>query len=78
MTKPGPSSAASIERPDDTDAAEESMLQYLGAAVIMRWSTLPSKVRRELFDDASAMRALADAERVDFPIFAGHLAGHLN
>jgi hypothetical protein len=54
------------------------MLRYLGAAVIMRWSTLPSKVRRELFDDASAMRALADEERVDLPIFAGHSAGRLN
>ena len=48
------------------------MLRYLGAAVIMRWSTLPSKVQRELFDDASAMRELADAEKADLTTFARH------
>jgi hypothetical protein len=54
------------------------MLRYLGVAVIMRWSTLPPKVQREILDDASAMRELTDAERVDLPAFARHPAERSN
>jgi hypothetical protein len=66
--------APSAESPSDPTIAdeEENMLRYLGAAVIMRWSTLPSKVQRELFDDASAMRELADAAKADLATFARH------
>jgi hypothetical protein len=66
--------APSAESASDRTIAdeEENMLRYLGAAVIMRWSTLPSKVQRELFDDASAMRELTDAEKADLPTFARH------
>jgi hypothetical protein len=71
--------AAPIKRPHDAAAAaEESMLRYLGVAVIMRWSTLPPKVQREILDDASAMRELTDAERVDLPAFARHPAERSN
>jgi hypothetical protein len=36
-------------------AQEERILRYLGAALLMRWNTLPRKLQRELFDDAGSM-----------------------
>jgi len=36
-------------------AEEEHVLRCLGAAVITQWNTLPTALRRELFDHASAM-----------------------
>jgi len=53
-------------RPEDVAAAkpaadaaiaqsEERILRCLGAAVIMQWNTLPTKLQRELFDTAGAM-----------------------
>jgi len=35
--------------------SEERILRCLGAAVIMQWNTIPTKLRRELFDTAGAM-----------------------
>jgi len=37
---------------------EEQILRCLGAALIMQWSTLPTKLQRELFDNAGAMGEL--------------------
>jgi len=34
---------------------EEQILKCLGAAVLMRWNTVPTKLRRELFDCASSI-----------------------
>jgi hypothetical protein len=34
---------------------EEQVLRCLGAAVIMQWNTLPTKLQKELFDNASSM-----------------------
>jgi hypothetical protein len=34
---------------------EEQILKYLGAAVLMRWNTVPTKLQRELFDCASSI-----------------------
>jgi len=34
---------------------EKHILRCLGAAVIMQWSTLPTKLQRELFDTAGSM-----------------------
>jgi hypothetical protein len=34
---------------------EEHMLRCLGAAVIMQWGTIPTKLQRELFDNAGSM-----------------------
>jgi hypothetical protein len=34
---------------------EECILRCLGAAVIMHWSTIPTKLQRELFDTADSM-----------------------
>ena len=39
-----------------TDAeTEEHILRCLGAAVIMQWNTIPTKLQRELFDTAGSM-----------------------
>ena len=42
-------------------ADEEHILRCLGAALIMRWNTLPRKLQRELFDDAGTMGELSEA-----------------
>jgi hypothetical protein len=34
---------------------EEHILRCLGAAVIMRWNTIPTKLQRELFDTAGSL-----------------------
>jgi len=39
---------------------EERILPCLGAALIMRWNTLPAKLQRELFDNAGSMGELLD------------------
>jgi hypothetical protein len=44
----------------DLAAQEEHVLRCLGAALIMQWSTLPQKLQRELFDNASSMGELLD------------------
>jgi hypothetical protein len=36
------------------------MLRCLGAAVVMQWSTLPTKLKRELFDNATAVGELSE------------------
>ena len=43
---------------DDSAAlaeVEEQVLRCLGAAVIMRWKTVPAKLQKELFDCASSI-----------------------
>ncbi len=45
-------------RVDQTLAEEEKILEYLGAAVIMRWGTLPTKIQRELFAHAASLADL--------------------
>ena len=39
---------------------EDLMLRCLGAAVVMQWSTLPTKLQRELFDSATAVGELSE------------------
>jgi hypothetical protein len=39
-------------------ADDEQILRCLGAAVIMRWSTLPTKIQRELFEHATSLADL--------------------
>jgi hypothetical protein len=39
---------------------EDKVLRCLGAALIMQWNTLPTKLRRELFDNAGSMGELLD------------------
>jgi len=40
---------------------EEYVLRCLGAALIMQWNTVPTKLQRELFDSAGSMGELLDA-----------------
>ena len=40
---------------------EEQILKCLGAAVLMRWNTVPTKLQRELFDCASTIGDLQRA-----------------
>lgn len=42
-------------------ADEEHTLRSLGVALIMRWSTLPQKLQRELLEDAESQGELSDA-----------------
>lgn len=44
--------------------AEERILRCLGAALIMHWETIPAKLRRELFDSATAMGELPETEEL--------------
>jgi hypothetical protein len=41
-------------------AEEEHVLRCLGAAVIMQWNAIPTKLQRELFDTAGSMGELLD------------------
>jgi hypothetical protein len=54
--------SAEQDRSNGTTLAEEEkhVLQCLGAALIMQWNTLPTKLRRELFDNAAAMSELLE------------------
>jgi hypothetical protein len=44
---------------DQTPAEDEKILECLGAAVIMLWGTLPTKIQRELFEHATSLADLA-------------------
>jgi hypothetical protein len=53
-----PSEDEPVTKPIDTEAAakvEEHILRCLGAAVMMHWSAIPTKLQRELFDTAGSM-----------------------
>jgi hypothetical protein len=53
-----PSEDASERKPFDGEAVakiEEHILRCLGAAVMMHWSTIPTKLQRELFDTAGSL-----------------------
>jgi hypothetical protein len=40
--------------PDAADAQQENILHCLGAAVILNWNTIPTKLQRALFEAASS------------------------
>ena len=42
----------------DNDDDDDHVLRCLGAAVITRWNTIPTKLQKELFDNASSMGEL--------------------
>ena len=52
---------------------EEHILRCLGAALIMQWNTLPTQLRRELFDNAGSMGALLQT-----PALRGRIARFLH
>jgi hypothetical protein len=43
---------------------EEQILKCLGAAVIMQWNTMPTKLRRELFGCASSIGSIGDLQQI--------------
>jgi hypothetical protein len=45
---------------DQALAENEKILEYLGAAVIMRWGMLPTKIQRELFEHAASLADLGE------------------
>jgi hypothetical protein len=44
---------------------EQRILRCLGAAVIMNWNTIPTKLQRELFDTAGSMGGSAEISRAE-------------
>jgi hypothetical protein len=42
------------------DEDEEKILRCLGAALLLRWNTVPTKLQRELFDCASSLGDLQE------------------
>jgi hypothetical protein len=44
---------------DQVPGDDKKILECLGAAVIMRWGTLPTKIQRELFEHATSLADLA-------------------
>jgi hypothetical protein len=44
---------------DQAPGDDKKVLECLGAAVIMRWGTLPTKIQRELFEHATSLADLA-------------------
>ena len=46
---------------DQAPAEDEEILECLGAAVIMLWGSLPTKIQRELFEHATSLADLAQA-----------------
>jgi hypothetical protein len=65
----------SEQNPNDATLAEdeEHILRCLGAALIMQWNTLPTKLQRELFDNAGSM-----GELLDTPALRGQIARFLH
>ena len=61
---------------EDPVAEEEDILRSLGAALVMRWKTLPAKLRRELSDCAASIDAALEAGGSNEQI-ARFLAGQL-
>ena len=53
---------ASGQDPNGATLAKEEghILRCLGAALIMQWNTLPTKLQRELFDNGGSMGELLD------------------
>jgi hypothetical protein len=48
------------DRPGLADEDEEKILRCLGAALLLRWNTVPTKLQRELFDCASSLGDLQE------------------
>jgi hypothetical protein len=49
---------------DQAFAQDEQILGCLGAAVIMRWGTLPTKIQRELFEHATSLADLTQTAQL--------------
>ena len=51
--------AAADLKVDQAPAEDKKILECLGAAVIMLWGSLPTKIQRELFEHATSLADLA-------------------
>ena len=60
---PAPTAKGTGDCPTPTED-EEQVLRCLGAAVIMQWNTLPTRLQKELFDAASSVGDLLPAGAV--------------
>lgn len=54
---------------------DEYVLRRLGTAVMMRWSTLPAKLQRQLFDHASSLGEFDQGSSISPPEQAARLKG---
>lgn len=52
---------------DQAPAEDDKILECLGAAVIMRWGTLPTKIQRELFEHATSLADLGQTAPAEEP-----------
>ena len=57
---------------------EERILRCLGAAVIVQWNTLPTKLQKELFDNASSVADLLEAGAGEAGAVKGQIARFLH
>jgi hypothetical protein len=57
---PGSRPPADAAPADEED--EDLTLRCLGAAVVMQWNTLPTKLQSELFDNATAVGELSETQ----------------
>jgi hypothetical protein len=70
--------AAQVAQQDGSSGAglaaeEELVLRCLGAAIIMQWNTLPTTLRREIFDTAGSVGKLLETAAL-----RGHIARFLH
>jgi hypothetical protein len=56
------------DKHDGAPEEEDKILKCLGAAVIMRWNTLPTKLQRELFEHADSVGDMFQAASLREPI----------
>jgi hypothetical protein len=77
VSKEAPALLTGGQKDDQAFADEEQILGCLGAAVIMRWGTLPTKIQRELFEHATSLADLAQTTELKGQI-ARFLHNHKN
>ena len=70
-----PTAKGAGDGPAPTEDGEQ-VLRCLGAAVIMRWNTLPTKLQKELFDAASSVGDVLQAGAVKEEQIARFLHNH--
>jgi hypothetical protein len=61
--------------PDAADAEQENILRCLGAAVILNWNTIPTKLQRALFEAASSSGRAASLKQAIAQFLHNHKDG---
>ncbi len=72
-----PASLVDQYEPAVLTGENQHVLRRLGAAVIMRWNTLPTKLKRELFDQAASLDNIGQDGADAGPAQAADLKGRL-